>query len=59
MNSIWHSIEIDCIARELSYSEYLQLHASFKLQSAGLSENGYSLLKTMFDQELDAFNLKR
>ena len=54
MSSIWHSIEIDCIARGLSYGEYLQWHASFKLQGAVLSENGYSLLKAMFDQELSA-----
>ena len=54
MNSIWHSIEIDCIAKDFSYGEYLQWHASFKLQGEVLSENGYSLLKAMFDQELNA-----
>ena len=54
MNSIWHSIEIDCIAKDFSYGEYLQWHASFKLQGAVLSENSYSLLKAIFDQELNA-----
>ena len=54
MNSIWHSIEILCIAQDLSYGEYLQWHAPFKSQGAVLSENGYSLLKAMFDQELRA-----
>jgi len=54
MNSIWHSIEIDCIAKDLSYGEYLQWHASLKLQGEVLSENGYSLLKAMVDHELNA-----
>ena len=54
MKSIWHSLEIDCIARDFSYGGYLQWHASFKLQGAVLSENSYSLLKAMFDQELSA-----
>ena len=54
MNSIRHLIEIFCFTKDLSYGKYLQWHAPFKSQGAVLSENGYSLLKAMFDQELSA-----
>lgn len=57
MFSIWSTIEIECICRDLSYFEYLERHtagvAGFKYSGSAVSEAFYLAIKSGFNNQLE------
>jgi hypothetical protein len=54
--NFWSTLEIDCVARDLSYSDYLRLHATQVCTSKPLCAEAYRLLHNLLDAEIDSAN---
>jgi hypothetical protein len=52
MHNIWNSFEIDMLARDLSYVDYLYHWTKSEQVHKAVSEEGYAELKTFFSNEL-------
>lgn len=47
--SIWSSLEMECVVRGMSWSEYMTFHC----KGAKLSEAGYTALNALFNLEFE------
>lgn len=53
INSIYHSIEHWCWARDFDHKEYLWQHADRKLTTATMSESSYKRLCAIFEDDME------
>jgi hypothetical protein len=52
MHNIWDTIEIDCLARDFDYKQYLEIHAKTEQIHKHISWAGYRLLNEFFYVEM-------
>ena len=58
MSNIWNSFEIDCIARDFGYNEYIKLHSQTKQKHSVVTQSGYVRLSDFFYLEMTSKNEK-